>query len=458
MHSILWLVVLISACDVFLTDKTYAARLQEKYVWKQIAFAWPSDGEEQNAIATGRYIPENNAPLSMDLWGDKVFITIPRWKSGVAASLAYIQLPDDSRSPILHPYPNWESHDMERNFPEVPQVQKRAANFKCSQLGNFLSDGPEPKTVELSTNIVSPYRAKADECDRLWVLDWGRERLLEKTRRQVTLPTIILFDLNTDKVLHRYTFPQDQVLKTSEFVNFAVDISDHECGNAFIYVADVVGYGMLVYSLNEDRSWRIKHNYFHFDPLEGNFFIGGINFQVPDGIFGLAVGNQKPDKSKNVYFHALSSTKEFVVSNKVLQNETRALDKDSYYDFKMLGDRGFNGQSNVQIFDKNTEIIFYSQVNKDAVGCWNSRKPYTPDTQGLVDSDSVTLVFVNEFFVDKGDNLWVLSNKLPQVLFTSGLNASEDNFRILGGRISELIIGTPCDFVDDSFYLQYPDL
>lgn len=136
---------------------------------------------------------------------------------------------------------------MERNFPEVPQVQsivqnshyfyfvscrtvkikykiskfsERAANFKCSQLGNFLSDGPEPKTVELSTNIVSPYRAKADECDRLWVLDWGRERLLEKTRRQVTLPTIILFDLNTDKVLHRYTFPQDQVLKTSEFVNF----------------------------------------------------------------------------------------------------------------------------------------------------------------------------------------------------------------------------------------------
>lgn len=79
MHSILWLVVLISACDVFLTDKTYAARLQEKYVWKQIAFAWPSDGEEQNAIATGRYIPENNAPLSMDLWGDKVFITIPRF-------------------------------------------------------------------------------------------------------------------------------------------------------------------------------------------------------------------------------------------------------------------------------------------------------------------------------------------------------------------------------------------
>lgn len=37
-----------------------------------------------------------------------------RWKAGVAASLNYIQLSDEP-SPVLHPYPNWESHNLSGN-------------------------------------------------------------------------------------------------------------------------------------------------------------------------------------------------------------------------------------------------------------------------------------------------------------------------------------------------------
>lgn len=149
-------------------------------------------------------------------------------------------------------------------------------------------------------------------------------------------------------------------------------------------------------------------------------------------------------RTRTVYFHALSSTKEFSVPNYVLQNETRALSSESYYDYLLVGDRGPNGQSTAEFFDEKTKTIIYTQVNKDGIGCWNSRKPYTPDTQGIIDSDSDALVFPNDLKIDRNGNLWVLSDRLPVFIYKK-LNPNEFNYRILTGKVSELILGTPCE-------------
>jgi Major royal jelly protein len=34
----------------------------------------------------------------------------------------------------------------------------------------------------------------------------------------------------------------------------------------------------------------VKHNFFHFDPLQGDLTVGGVNFQWTDGVFGMALG------------------------------------------------------------------------------------------------------------------------------------------------------------------------
>lgn len=52
---------------------------------------------------------------------------------------------------------------------------------------------------------------------------------------------------------------------------------------------------MVVYDYKNDKSWRIKHNFFHFDPLMGNYNVGGVNFQWTDGVFGMAMGNPNSD-------------------------------------------------------------------------------------------------------------------------------------------------------------------
>lgn len=149
-------------------------------------------------------------------------------------------------------------------------------------------------------------------------------------------------------------------------------------------------------------------------------------------------------RTRTVYFHALSSTREFSVPNYILQNETRALSSDSYYDFSLVGDRGANGQSSAEFLDEKTNVLFYTQVNKDGVGCWNADKPYTPETQGLVDTDSDALVFPNDLKVDANGNLWVLSDRMPLFIYKQ-LNADEYNYRILTGKVSDLILGTPCE-------------
>lgn len=130
------------------------------------------------------------------------------------------------------------------------------------------------------------------------------------------------------------------------------------------------------------------------------------------------------------------------MSNKVLKNETLAKSRDAYHVFKLLGDRGTKSQSTAEVYDENTDVIFYTQINRDAIGCWNINKEYTPENQGLVDSDSHTLVFPNDIKIDKEGNFFVISNKLPTFIF-SELKPGV-NYRILTGKTSEIISGTKC--------------
>lgn len=76
-----------------------------------------------------------------------------------------------------------------------------------------------------------------------------------------------------------------------------------KCDDAFVYIPDLGAYGVVVYSLKANDSWRFMHNFFHFDPLHGDFNVGGVNFQWTDGVFGLALGPK--DLSGSVEFSKL---------------------------------------------------------------------------------------------------------------------------------------------------------
>ncbi|XP_027854027.2 protein yellow-like isoform X2 [Aphis gossypii] len=388
-------------------------RLREVYSWRQLDFTFPDQMTRQAAIASGEYVQANNLPLGLEVWRDKLFITVPRWKAGVASTLNYVSLGSEpeNRSPNLIPYPSYEQNRLASNSTD---------------------------------RIVSVFRINVDACDRLWLVDTGLQDVWGEAV-PVQTPKLMVFDLNTDTLIRQYTFKADDMKPDSFFANIIADTTKETCDDAFAYIPDLGGYGLVVYSFASNTSWRVKHHFFHFDPLSGNFHVGGQNFQWTDGIFGVALSPVKEDGYRTLYFHPLSSTREFCVSTHIVQNASIA--SDSYYEYKVLGSRGPNTQASGSSLDENTGALFYTQINKDGVGCWNSFRnadEYSADTNYLVASDSQTLEFPNDLKVDKTGTLWVLSDKLPSYLYR-GLDDNEINYRIFNAPVVDVIKGTVCD-------------
>lgn len=75
MKSLAFGAVLLCSISIHLGD---ANTIPEKFSWKELSFDWPSDEAKAEAITSKRYQPENNLPLGLDIWKDKLFITVPR--------------------------------------------------------------------------------------------------------------------------------------------------------------------------------------------------------------------------------------------------------------------------------------------------------------------------------------------------------------------------------------------
>lgn len=158
--------------ELFLT-LTASEILETVVQWPLLDFALPYDREFLN-----QYRPENVVPTGIEVAWDKIFISVPRLRVGIPATLNYISrnLPLES-SPQLNAYPSWDWHTAGKG------------NLNCSLL-------------------ISVYRMKLDRCNRLWVIDSGVMTSIDDFR-PVCQPKIMVFDLKTDQLVRQYTFPRE---------------------------------------------------------------------------------------------------------------------------------------------------------------------------------------------------------------------------------------------------------
>ncbi|XP_033301482.1 protein yellow-like isoform X2 [Bombus bifarius] len=371
------------------------------YSWSNVEYNFPNDAIRDSLIYSGGYIPENNMPLGLENWKDKIFVTVPRWKNGVASNLNYISKNDPSESPKLTPYPNWETNCI--NTPD---------------------------------GIVSIFRVKVDACDRLWGVDTGTDDILGNST-QVRPVRIFVIDLITDKILRIYPLKSTDQTSNSFFADSVVDADPDNCDNAHFYISDLGGYGLVVYSWAKNDSWRISHNFFYFDPLHGNFNISGFNFQWQDGIFGMSLSAPQSDNYKTLYFHAMAGITEFSVSTETLQDST--LKKASNYgDFHVEGAKGPLTQGPTSVIDTNTGIDYFTQVSKNGIACWDTSVELNPNTFILAVQDNTTMIFPNDLSIDRPNNmLYVLSDNLPQFMFST-FDTKKRNFFITAVNLDSL--------------------
>uniref|UniRef100_A0A1B0ACG4 Bee-milk protein n=1 Tax=Glossina pallidipes TaxID=7398 RepID=A0A1B0ACG4_GLOPL len=393
--------------------------------WRKLDFEYSTYEQRQQAIIKREFIVEHTLPLGIDIYQNRIFITTPRWKDGVPASLGTIPFPPSEISPALKPYPNWDAHSSSY----TPDCGK----------------------------LISVYRTYVDVCQRLWLIDSGIVNATGE-RNQICLPKIVVYDLTTDKKLFSYEFPSEHVKEDSLYTNIVVDVASDRCGDAYAYVTDVWRFGIVVYSLGKSRSWRVTNFNFFPNPAASDFQIYGLNFQWLDGVFGMSLSPSSLFRTERfLYFHPMASFKEFKVSTALLQDESVWPDKaqEVAKAFIEIGDRGPNSQSSTSGIARNG-VMFFTQVHLDGIACWDTAKSYSRNnlqklfyikTNNESSSLSSLIQFPNDLKVDGNtdvQSVWVISNRLPVFLY-SQLDYSDINFRILRANVSDLIKDTPCD-------------
>ncbi|CAH2208943.1 jg12084 [Pararge aegeria aegeria] len=282
-----------------------------------------------------------------------------------------------------------------------------------------------------------------DPCGRLWVLDSGQIDSQDDPK-QICPPSIIVFDLKTDLPIARYIIPNEYVLQDSLYSNIIVDTRMEDCSDLYVYIADTWRFGLLVFRESDESFWRFSHHLFFPDPLASNYTLHGLNFQWSDGIFGLALSSLDENKERILFFHSMSSYREFFVKTSILRDSSRV--NNSATEFHLLGEsRGLYGQSSASAIDSRG-VMFYGLVTRDSIGCWDTSKPYLKRNTGVVAMNKETLIFPNDVKVDQEvrQSVWVISNRLP--MFQAGpLNPDDYNYRIMYADTSEAVRGTVCD-------------
>ncbi|XP_054276546.1 protein yellow-like [Macrosteles quadrilineatus] len=402
MDGCLVVIFVVSICNTVLGEQS---TFVERFAWKSLDFDFGEDWVAEAALSQKLFQPENNLPVGIEVWRNKLFITVPRWREGVPSTLNYVDLSTPDTSPKLRPYPDW------------------ATNREGDCEG-----------------LTTTYRVRVDRCDRLWVLDSGAVGLGNSTKQLCPL-AIHVFDLHTNTRLRKYNLRKDDTNSNSFIPNLVVDVGD-SCENSYLYLADALGYGLIVYSWQANDSWRFQHGYFMPDPLAGDYTVGGVNYQWSnEGVFGLALSPPHSNGFKTLFFHPLSSYRDFYVSTKVLQNKTKV--DNSFRDFYLLPNRGSAGHVSTHVMDDHG-VLFYNSIDKSSVACWDSSKPYRKENLLTLMNDEEKLIFPSDIRVDSLRTLWVISDRMPVHLFSS-LNYTDYNFRVFFSPIEPLIAGTVCD-------------
>ncbi|XP_023294204.2 L-dopachrome tautomerase yellow-f2-like isoform X1 [Lucilia cuprina] len=355
------------------------------------------------------YIPYNNVPMGATHFKGRLFVTMPRRRVGIPSTLNYIDLNKDGaqESPKLIAYPDFETNQLTSN----------------------------------SDHLVSVYRTSVDSCGRLWFIDTG---MLEYPNNfmQIQRPTIWIIDLRTDKVIRRFEIPASVAAEGRGLASITPD-TDKGCDKTFAYIPDLVSNQLYVYSYELNKMWSFEHNYFNFDPIAGDLNIGGQSFSWNDGIFSVSLGPKERDNSRNILFHAMASNNEFVVNNAVLQNERNAQRGSHGQDFRLLGNRGDNKQSTMHEYDPRTGVVFYAEIQRNGVGCWNTRKPFNAANHGQVAQNEQTMIYPSDLTIDEDGTMWVMTNSMPIFIYST-LDTNKFNFRVWKQNTVTAVQNTVC--------------
>ncbi|XP_043248993.1 major royal jelly protein 1-like [Colletes gigas] len=399
-----WLLALCFGAILFAKENGAASETVENrpidvtMEWKFYDYVFENYTQREEAIKSGNYNRSKCFPIDVDVWSDKMFITIIR-DEGVPSSLNIVSKMKGPGGPLLQPYPSWEW-----------------AKTDC-------------------TGITSVYRVSIDECNRLWVLDTG----VIGTKR-ICPAQLLCFDLRSSKLLKKIQIPENIAVNSTTgkglLVTPIAQTPDDDCSRTLVYMADVEGYALIVYDGEMLR--RITSDKLLYDPEETTYTIEGESFELQDGPVGMAVSpitNRlylSPMSSRNLLF---TYTWPFVM---------RRRHEDISFREKM---NFLPAQSSAKAVSRKG-VLFMGLIGETAIVCWCEDKVLKTSNLVTISRNSRTLQGITGLKVKYGklhssDVLFALTNRYQKIA-AGTMNFNEINFRVLKQYVDILVNNTAC--------------
>lgn len=376
---------------LLVTMTTCHEPFQVVFQWNTIDVIWPSEEKQNYATEHGDYIPANNFIAGVKFWKGKMYLTVPRWKNGVPVTLGVTSatVVNSNTAPKLEAFPNWDMQEV----------------GDCNAFQLVQSMEIDPK-------------------GRMWVIDSGKMSPLSVEVKTTCPPRLVILDLeNNGEILRTYEFPPQVARHGTAHLNDIV--LDHEDGGmAYITDSDREDPGIIVYSLSNNTSWKVRHDSMKAKPEAVRFMVSKNLINMPISVDGIALSPASVE-DRQVYYSPLSSFHLYSIPTSVLKSNLSNVDeyvkelgkKISQTDGMMMSAKG---------------ALYFGLLADDAVAMWDTKQSFTTG-QRVISRDHERMQWPDTFAFDEDGNFYCVTNSLQNIL-TNRVNTSVPNYRIVRAK------------------------
>lgn len=383
------------------------------FQWNTIDVIWPTEEMRQIALRKGDYVPANNLISGIKLWKNKMYLTVPRWKNGVPVTLGVTSAVPIERNtaPKLEAFPSW--------------AMQKVGDCNAFQLVHGMEIDPK---------------------GRMWVLDTGRPAALTLDSKSECKPRLVILDLeNKGEILRSYEFPEEVAPRATAYLNDIV--LDHEDGG-MAYITDNGNSdpGIIVYSLKNNTSWKIRHESMNAKGEAVNFMVSKTHVIIPIHVDGIAL-SPASSKDRQVYYSPISSFHLYSLPTSVLKNNTKDVNR-------YVQELGRKSSQTDGMAMSATGLLYFGLLADDAVAIWDTKQSKSFTTgQRIISRDHTHMQWPDTFAFDEDGNFYCVTNSF-QNFINNIVDVNVPNYRVIKTRA----LSKSYQYFEDGSAPQLPDI